>query len=65
MSEKKEASAIWYLVPLLFGLLGGIVAYAAIKNDDPNKAEGCLWLGIGMTVMGILVASMTMGILFR
>lgn len=52
---KKEVSSIWYLVPLFFGLLGGIVAYVAIKDDDPDKASNCLALGIGITILGTLI----------
>jgi len=48
---KKETSNIWYICPLFLGLLGGILAYIAIKDDDYDKAVNCLWLGFGITVL--------------
>jgi hypothetical protein len=48
---KKKPSDLWYLVPIMFGLLGGLIAYAALKNDDDAKAANCLWIGIGITIL--------------
>src|SRR5881396_1353551 len=39
-------SGVWYLVPLLFGILGGIVAYVAVKDKDRGMADRCLVLGL-------------------
>lgn len=47
---------IWYLVPLLFGLLGGIIMYAALRNEDEDMALRGLYLGLGVTVMCVLLA---------
>ena len=43
----------WYLVPLFFGLLGGIVGYVGVKNEDKGMANNLLNLGIIMTVIDI------------
>ena len=42
----KPAGRIWYLLPLLFGLFGGIIAWAIIKNRNPKRARNILILGI-------------------
>ncbi len=47
----KEKSAWWYLVPLLFGILGGIIAYGALDNDNHNMALECLYIGIISTML--------------
>ena len=41
-----EVSDWWYLVPLFFGVLGGLIAYVAIKDTDSDKATNCLVFGI-------------------
>ena len=46
MYPEKIRSRAWYLVPIFFGLIGGIIAYFAIRRDDPQKAKKCLWIGI-------------------
>lgn len=44
-------SNAWYLVPLLFGILGGIVGYAAVKSEDAELADNLLTFGIIWTVV--------------
>jgi hypothetical protein len=48
--EKAKPTAMWFLVPLFFGIFGGIVAYVAVKDDDKQMAESLLGLGIVVTV---------------
>jgi FtsH-binding integral membrane protein len=55
MYPEKIRSRAWYLVPIFFGLIGGIIAYFAIRRDDPQKARNCLYLGIILTVINIIV----------
>lgn len=42
----KPAGRIWYLLPILFGLLGGILAWVIIRNRNPKRARNILILGI-------------------
>ncbi len=54
MSEARTRSNWWYLVPIIFdGIHGGVVAYFAIRYDDPRKAKNCLYLGIIITAIGV------------
>jgi uncharacterized membrane protein len=55
MYPEKIRSRWWYLVPIFFGLIGGIIAYFAIRRDDPQKAKKCLWVGIILTGVNIVV----------
>ena len=55
MYSEKIRSRWWYLVPIFFGLIGGIIAYFAIRRDDPQKAKRCLWVGIILTVINVIV----------
>ena len=54
MNEARTRSNWWYLVPIIFdGIPGGVVAYFAIRYDDPRKAKNCLYLGIIITAIGV------------
>jgi len=55
MYSEKIRSRWWYLVPIFFGLIGGIIAYFAIRRDDPVKAKKCLWVGIILTAINVIV----------
>ena len=55
MQPEKERSNWWYLVPIFLGLIGGIIAYFALRNDDREKAKKCLYLGIILGIIGIIV----------
>ncbi len=52
----KLRSPLWYELPLLFYVIGGIITFLIIQKDDPVKAKRCLVLGIILTVIPILVA---------
>ncbi len=55
MYPERIRSRWWYLAPIFIGLIGGIIAYFAIRRDDPQKAKKCLWVGIFLTVINIIV----------
>ncbi len=45
----------WYLLPIFFGIIGGIIAYLIVKNDDKPLAKNCLYLGIILTVVEFVI----------
>lgn len=49
----RPRSAMWFLLPICMGVLGGAIAYFAIRYDDPRKARNCLYLGLIMLAVGI------------
>ena len=55
--NEKIRSRWWYLVPILFGLVGGIIGYFALRKDDPKKAKNCLIIGGILTIINILASS--------
>jgi len=61
MYPEKSRSSWWYIVPILFSLIGGIIAYFAIRRDDPKKAKNCLYLGLILTGIGIVVNVILVG----
>lgn len=46
---------MWYLLPILVGLIGGIIAYWVLRHDDPKKAKKCLYIGIALATVGIVI----------
>jgi len=48
-----RGSRWWYLLPIFFSIIGGIIAYFILKNDDPKLAKDC-----------ILIGALTFGIFF-
>jgi len=52
---QKSRSNAWFLLPILFGMLGGIAAFFIIRKDDPGKARNCLYLGIMFMIVGIML----------
>lgn len=63
--EVRKRSNFWFLLPILFNVIGGVIAYFIIKEDDPRKAKNCLWLGIILTALSfaIFVIPILIGIL--
>jgi hypothetical protein len=55
-AAKNKTSRAWWLMPVFFGWLGGLVAYFALRQDYRVKAKRMLWLGIGFTIFWFLFA---------
>ena len=53
--KTKLRSPLWYELPLLFYVIGGIISFLVIREDDPVKAKRCLVLGIVLTAIPLLV----------
>jgi len=53
--ETLGPSLAWYLVPFFFGILGGIVAYVAVKDRDEDTAFGLLFFGIIWTALVVIL----------
>ena len=55
MQPEKQRSNWWYLVPIFLGIIGGIIAYFALRNDDHQKAKKCLYLGLILGSIGVFL----------
>ena len=52
---EKSRSNAWFLLPIFFGVIGGIIAFFILRHDDPRKAKNCLYLGLALMVVGIIL----------
>ena len=55
MYPEKIRSNFWFLLPIFLGLIGGIIAFFILRNDDPKKAKNCLYLGIVLAIVGLML----------
>ncbi len=55
MNPERPRSNFWFLLPIFLGLIGGIIAYFVLRQDDPKKAINCLYLGIVLAIIGIMI----------
>jgi len=55
MYPEKRRSNWWYLLPILLGIIGGLIAYFAIRNDDRKKAKKCMYLSLILLAVGIIL----------
>jgi hypothetical protein len=61
MSEPRTRSKAWYILPILMGIIGGIIAYFAVKKDDPKLGKNCLIVGIVVFAIN-LIAGLFIGL---
>jgi len=46
-----KRSNFWYILPIILGFLGGILAAIIIRKSDPKKALICVIVGTGITAL--------------
>lgn len=56
MDTQRKRSALWYLLPIFLGIVGGVIGYFAVRNDDPVMAKRILILGAIMFGVGLLLS---------
>ena len=61
MYPERKRSNWWYLLPIFFGVIGGIIAYFALRKDDREKAKKCMYLGLILLAVGILLETFLSG----
>ncbi len=64
MATEHRRSGLWYILPIFFGIIGGVIAYFVIKQDDPDKAKNCLYLGIVLLIIDIVAGFFWVGFAF-
>ena len=52
---KEDPTEWWYIVPILFGIIGGLIMYFAVKDDNKKMANEGLVIGIITMIIGIII----------
>ncbi len=62
---ERKRSWVWFLLPVFVHVVGGIIAYYAIRPDEPRMAKDCLYIGIVLTGInfGTFLLLLSMGLL--
>jgi uncharacterized membrane protein len=55
LEPERQRSNWWYLLPIFLGIIGGIIAYFALRRDDREKAKKCMYLGLILLAVGIIL----------
>lgn len=50
----KRPSSAWYLLPIFFSFIGGLIMFFVLKDEDRKMAKKGLIVGIIMSVLGII-----------
>ncbi len=56
MSVQKSTSVFWYLLPVFFGIIGGVITYFILRKSNSIKARNCLILGGIVTVITFIAS---------
>jgi hypothetical protein len=51
----RPVSGAWWLLPILAGWLGGLIAWLLIKDSDPRKARAMLLTGIAISALLVVL----------
>ena len=52
--EKPRPTSLLYLLPIFMGLLGGILMYIAVKDQNQEMANTGMLVGVIITIIGII-----------
>ena len=62
--QVQARSGWWYLLPILLGIVGGVIVYFVLRHDDPRKAKNCIYLGAALTAIHVVMNIATMVFVF-
>jgi len=52
---KEEPTAVWYLLPFLLGIIGGVIGYVCLHDEHEEMAKSLLLFGILISAMVFIV----------
>ena len=55
-ASTKRRSQLWYLLPIFLHVIGGLIAYFALRGSDYAIAKNSLWLGIILSAVTTTLA---------
>lgn len=61
---ERKRSWVWFLLPIFVQIIGGLIAYYALRPDEPRMAKDCLYIGITLTALNVGVFAILLAIGF-
>ena len=58
----QKTTWLWWLLPILVGIIGGIIAFLFVRGKDPVKARNLLIVGAVISALGYLFNYLFLGI---
>lgn len=55
MEQYSENKWTWYLLPFFLSIIGGVIAYYALRDRDPRTGMNCLKLGAVSILINVAV----------
>ncbi|MEM5811476.1 MAG: hypothetical protein QXG91_01910 [Candidatus Aenigmatarchaeota archaeon] len=55
MVEKKKPSRLYYLLPIIFGLLGGVAGYLLVEDKNKHFGRKLLIVGIARELIILII----------
>ena len=55
VEPRQTLSSVWYVMPLFFGVIGGLIVWMTKKDDDHAKAKRMLVLGIVISILYVAI----------
>lgn len=52
---RRTVSGWWWVLPIVMGWLGGLIAWLVNREDDPQKARQMLLVGVAISVLSFLL----------
>lgn len=56
VSRPAPVSPLWWALPVLIGIMGGLIAWAFTRERDPRMARLLLWGGVAINVASYVLA---------
>ena len=55
-AEDIPRSRAWYLLPIFFGIIGGLIAYFVLRNSNKQMGKNCLMGGAIISVVPVVIS---------
>lgn len=62
---KVKPTRLLWAIPVFMGLLGGILMYIAVKDEEQEKANGAILVGIVSTVTMVMIYLLIQTLIYK